>query len=252
MKPSFLPAVIASGLMFTPVLLCAQGAVKPVAPIQNADTNASGSSTAAKPTPSQTNADPSASTPANSRAGEANTDAKKREETRRAEDARPQPASPAAESKVSRSTREQFNKLDLDGSNGLSLAEFLSYQEVTPNPARDASSSTTAGRNGTGPGTPGSTTGSTGGKTGRGNDADRDPRITTTPQERFQQLDLDQSGSLSEAEFDRISPISTDVRRDASSSTGAGRNGTGAGVPGSTTGSTGGTTGKDPSAGKRD
>lgn len=236
MKPSFLPAVIASGLMFTPVLLCAQGAVKPVAPIQNADTNASGSSAAAKPTPSQTNADPSASTPANSRA----------------EDARPQPASPVAESKVSRSTREQFNKLDLDGSNGLSLAEFLSYQEVTPNPARDASSSTTAGRNGTGPGTPGSTTGSTGGKTGRGNDADRDPRITTTPQERFQQLDLDQSGNLSEAEFDRISPISTDVRRDASSSTGAGRNGTGAGVPGSTTGSTGGTTGKDPSEGKRD
>lgn len=274
MKTSILPALAAAGLALSPALIWAQSSTA----------NPSGSpqggrgETAGQPqvTPSQTNAGQTTGDnrteaqksnananekDANNRsdAARGNTEARTPEERREAREARREARDQReaqAEERADRrratnqednttpSSREQFQKLDVDSSGGLSQSEFNNFSPVVPNPARDASSSTGVGRNGTGPGTPGSTTGSTGGITGADNDADRSrTEQQLTPQQRFQALDIDNNGILSQDEFARISPVNPDAGRDASSSTGAGRNGLGSGTAGSTTGSTEGSTG---------
>ncbi|SKA99251.1 EF hand [Prosthecobacter debontii] len=75
--------------------------------------------------------------------------------------------------------------------------------------------------------------------------SDQNENTTMSSREQFGKLDADSSGGLSQAEFANFSPVIPNPTRDASSSTGVGRNGTGPGTPGSTTGSTGGIVGKD-------
>lgn len=159
----------------------------------------------------------------------------------RVDDAAYKPSGSTAAADISDSAREQFSKLDLNRDAMVSREEFAAFQDTDANPARDASSSTGSGRNGTGPGTPGSTTGSTGGVTGSSNDADRDVRHKSNA-EKFMELDVNADGNLNIEEFARARPANIDAGRDASSSTGAGRNGTGPGTAGGTTGSTEGST----------
>lgn len=153
----------------------------------------------------------------------------------------PTPVTPSATT-ASPSAQEQFRTLDINNDGLVSRDEFARFSDVDPHPARDASSSTGIGRNGTGPGTPGSTTGSTGGTTGKNNDAQREEVRNKSNDERFTELDVNLDGNLSLEEFDRARPSNIDAGRDASSSTGAGRNGTGPGTSGSTQGSTEGST----------
>lgn len=153
--------------------------------------------------------------------------------------ATPAPASTSPQNAdVSQSAKEQFTLLDLDRDNKVTREEFARFSDTDPNPARDASSSTGVGKNGTGPGTAGSTTGSTGGVIGRSNDADRENVKPRSHEERFAELDINKDGSLNIEEFARVRPANIDAGRDASSSTGVGKNGTGPGTAGSTTGST--------------
>lgn len=77
--------------------------------------------------------------------------------------------------------------------------------------------------------------------TGSSNDADRDVRHKSNA-EKFMELDVNADGNLNIEEFARAHPANIDAGRDASSSTGAGRNGTGPGTAGGTTGSTEGST----------
>lgn len=138
--------------------------------------------------------------------------------------------------KLPKGVLEQFEKLDTNKDRLISILEFASYSEAEANPARDASSSTGVGKNGTGPGTAGSTTGSTGGITGKDNDAK--PKESPNKEIRFKELDVNADASLSIEEFAAARPANIEATRDASSSTGVGKNGTGPGTAGSTTGST--------------
>lgn len=254
MKTSTLHTLVASGLMLTPTLMWAQASTTTPAPVNS---QAGRGETAGQPSPNagtQTNADTRGTA---AQGNTTNRDATNREDSRREEAKRDREqenkanananttANPTASStrEVSRSSQEEFRRLDTNSDVRISPEEFARFSQVDPNPARDASSSTGVGRNGTGPGTPGSTTGSTGGVTGRANDADRESVKSKSANERFVILDVNKDGYLSIEEFDQAAPVNPDVRRDASNSTGAGRNGTGGGTPGSTTGSTGGTTG---------
>ena len=131
--------------------------------------------------------------------------------------------------KLPKGVLDQFEKLDSNKDRLISILEFASFSEAEANPARDASSSTSVGKNGTGPGTAGSTT-------GKNNDAK--PQESPNKETRFKELDINADASLSIEEFAAARPANIEASRDASSSTGVGKNGTGPGTAGSTTGST--------------
>ncbi|MEN3943200.1 EF-hand domain-containing protein [Prosthecobacter sp. SYSU 5D2] len=230
MKTTLVKTLIAAGLVSAPALLLAQTTSVPV---PQAGTTAPAAQVEQPNTPSTTTdaANRDSANPANT------TDA--------AQNARPNASTAATgiSADISDSAREQFSKLDANSDGSLTQEEFASHSQPQTTPARDASSSTTAGRNGTGPGTPGSTTGSTGGITGTSNDAEREDVQPLSNEELFRKLDANGDGKLSTEEYARTSPANPEVTRDASSSTSVGRNGTGPGTAGSTSGSTGGSTG---------
>lgn len=242
MKTTFVKTLIAAGIVSAPALLLAQTSTTPV---PQAGTNAPAAQVEQPNTPSTSTdaanrdaANPSATTSTDAAAG-----TNQPSSSSSAASSTSATAGTSAGADISASAREQFTKLDANSDGSLSQEEFANYSEPNTTPARDASSSTTAGRNGTGPGTPGSTAGSTGGLTGANNDAERSDIQAPSAEERFRQLDTNNDGKLSAEEFNRASPVNPDVTRDASSSTGVGRNATGPGTPGSTAGSTGASTG---------
>lgn len=176
-------------------------------------------------------------TPAPAPASQPATDAQQQRDPSRVDDAAYKPSGPMATADVSDSAREEFTKFDVNRDGMVTREEFSTYKDTDPKPTRDASSSTGVGKNGTGPGTAGSTTGSTGGVIGENNDADRDPTFKSNA-EKFTELDVNADSNLSLEEFARLHPANIDAGRDASSSTGVGKNGTGPGTAGGTTGST--------------
>lgn len=240
MKNSLIKPLIAAGIVSAPAFLFAQATSTPAPQAGSATPAAQIERPAATPTAPNTavdaaNRDSAATTTTPSDAATRNSQSSTATSTT---------AATSANADISDSAREQFTKLDANSDSSLTQQEFANYSAPQTTPARDASSSTTAGRNGTGPGTPGSTTGSTGGVTGSNNDADREDVKPLSNEEHFRKLDANGDGKLSAEEFARTSPVNPDITRDASSSTGAGRNGTGPGTAGSTTGSTGGSTGE--------